>query len=94
MRILDVGCGIGNPPIRARVVSEDVLIGVDSDLDLLRAAKVRYPMRTFLCYRPESLPFADSSFDRVISGVALPYTDIAAALRKCAGYSPRKGPRS
>jgi len=80
MRILGVGCGTGNPPIRARVAPEDVLIGIDIDPDPLRVARVRYPQRDFLCGQAESLPFADSSFDRVISGVALPYTDIPAAL--------------
>ncbi|MGB0110770.1 MAG: class I SAM-dependent methyltransferase [Terriglobales bacterium] len=71
---------MGNPPVRARLAREDVMIGLDIDLGALRAAKIRYPQRDFVCCPAESLPFADSSFDRVVSSVALPYMDIPAAL--------------
>lgn len=80
MRVLDVGCGTGNPPARARVSPNDILTGVDINTEALRAARQRYPERDFLCCRAESLPFEDTSFDRVVSSVALPYTDIPAAL--------------
>jgi len=80
MRVLDIGCGTGNPPIRARVAPDDVLIGVDINPDAIRIAQARYPNRDFICCRAESLPFSESRFDRVVSSVALPYTDIPAAL--------------
>lgn len=80
MRVLDVGCGTGNPPVRAQLRPEDVLTGVDINPDSLRTARARYPGRTFLCCRAESLPFADGSFDRVVSSVAMPYTNIPVAL--------------
>lgn len=80
MRVLDVGCGTGNPPARARVRPNDTLIGIDISREALRTALRRYPQRDFLCCRAESLPFENTSFDRVVSSVALPYTDIPAAL--------------
>lgn len=80
MLILDVGCGTGNPPVRARIGAEDVVIGIDLSLPSLRNAKERYPQRQFLCARAESLPFSDCSFERVVSAVAMPYTNIPLAL--------------
>ena len=80
MRVLDMGCGTGNPPVRARLSGSEVLIGVDIDTRSLSTAQARYPGRNFICCRAESLPFRDASFDRVVSSVALPYTDIPTAL--------------
>jgi ubiquinone/menaquinone biosynthesis C-methylase UbiE len=80
MRVLDVGCGAGKPPVRARVAPGDVLIGVDVNAKVLCSARVLFPRRVFLCCQAESLPFADSSFDRVVSSVALPYTNIPRSL--------------
>jgi ubiquinone/menaquinone biosynthesis C-methylase UbiE len=80
MRVLDVGCGTGKPPVRARLSGTETLIGADIDTDSLRTARVRYPDREFVCCRAESLPFGDGAFDRVVSSVALPYTDIPTAL--------------
>lgn len=80
MRILDVGCGTGNPPKRGRVGARDSVIGIDINLQSLGIALRRYPQRQFLCCRAECLPFADSSFERVVSAVAIPYTDIPRAL--------------
>ena len=80
MRVLDVGCGTGNPPARAQVSPSDVLIGVDISREALRTARRRSPQRGFLCCRAESLAFKNVTFDRVVSSVALPYTDIPSAL--------------
>jgi len=80
MRILDVGCGKGNPPPGAPVLPSDTVIGVDLRIEALRTARQHYPHRNFLCCRAENLPFSNTSFDRVVSNVALPYMDIPAAL--------------
>jgi ubiquinone/menaquinone biosynthesis C-methylase UbiE len=80
MRVLDVGCGTGNPPRRANLGTQDWVIGIDINLGSLGIAKGRYPQRQFICCRAESLPFSDSSFERVVSGVAIPYTNIPHAL--------------
>jgi ubiquinone/menaquinone biosynthesis C-methylase UbiE len=80
MRILDVGCGFGDPPVRASVQARDVVIGVDINAESLKVAHSRFPDRQFLCSRAEQLPFLEGSFDRVVSSVSLPYTDIPSAL--------------
>lgn len=82
MRILDLGCGEGEPPILAGITSADQVIGMDLDKRSLNAARRRYPQRWFLCGRSEHLPFAGQKFDRVVSGVALPYMDIPRTLRE------------
>lgn len=79
-RVLDLGCGKGNYPVRAPLSANDEVVGVDSDEERLVIARQRFPQRTFKCARGESLPFPDSSFDRVVSSVALPYMDIPKAL--------------
>lgn len=58
----------------------DSVIGVDIDLPSLGVASEQYPQRRFLCCRAESLPFSDCSFERVVSAVAMPYTNIPVAL--------------
>jgi ubiquinone/menaquinone biosynthesis C-methylase UbiE len=80
MRILDVGCGFGQPPVRAAVHAEDIVVGLDINAESLKVAHTRYPDRQFLCGRAEELPFIDRSFDRLVSSVSLPYTDIPSAL--------------
>ena len=80
MRVLDVGCGTGNPPRRANLAEQDWVIGIDINLGFLSVAKRRYPQRQFICCKAESLPFSDSSFERVVSAVAIPYMNIPHAL--------------
>jgi ubiquinone/menaquinone biosynthesis C-methylase UbiE len=80
VRVLDVGCGTGIPPVRAKLSGVETLIGVDIDTESLIKARTRYPARDFVCCRAETLPFTDASFDRVVSSVAIPYTDIPRAL--------------
>jgi SAM-dependent methyltransferase len=79
-RILDLGCGTGNYPVRAHLSAGDEVVGVDIDKQRLARARQRFPERTFQCARGESLPYRDASFDRVVSAVALPYMDIPKAL--------------
>jgi ubiquinone/menaquinone biosynthesis C-methylase UbiE len=80
VRILDVGCGIGTPLRRAGLLPQDSVIGIDINPEPLRIAKQRYRQRRFLCCRAESLPFSDSSFERVVSALAIQYTNIPLAL--------------
>lgn len=79
-RVLDLGCGTGDPPIRANLGADDVVVGVDVDEARITTARKRFPQRTFQCARGESLPFPNASFDRVVSAIALPYMDIPQAL--------------
>jgi ubiquinone/menaquinone biosynthesis C-methylase UbiE len=80
MRIFDVGCGFGNPPVRAAVQADDDVIGLDISAESLNVARTRYRHRQFVGGRAEQLPFLDGSFDRVVSSVSLPYIDIPSAL--------------
>jgi len=63
MRVLDVGCGTGNPPVRARLSLQDDTVGIDLNLQSLRGATRNFPERQFLRGRAESLPFCGSSFE-------------------------------
>lgn len=80
MRVLDIGCGTGNLPRRANLRAEDRVLGIDIHVGRLEVAKRQYPDRQFLCCRAESLPFSDSSFERAVSSLAIPYTNIPLAL--------------
>jgi ubiquinone/menaquinone biosynthesis C-methylase UbiE len=82
MRVLDVGCGAGKLTALARLNAEDSVVGIDLRSSSLQAAKRAYPQRDFLCCRAERLPFAAASFDRVISSLAMPYTNIPPALEE------------
>jgi len=80
MRVLDLGCGSGRDLASWGVTSLDEVIGLDIDGSRLAIAKLRFPERTYLQSAGECLPFEDESFDRVISGVALPYMNIQKTL--------------
>jgi ubiquinone/menaquinone biosynthesis C-methylase UbiE len=79
-RVLDLGCGTGNPPVRANLSDADDVVGVDIDERSLATARQRFPQRSFRSGRGESLPFPEGSFEQVVSGVALPYMDIPETL--------------
>jgi len=80
MRILDLGCGSGIDLASWGVTDSDEVTGLDIDDSCLAIAKMRFPNRTHLRGSGECLPFADESFDRVISDVALPYMNIPKTL--------------
>ena len=82
MRVLDLGCGEGQDLVRWGVTASDEVTGVDIDKASLLVAKARFANRNYVEAKGESLPFKDESFDRVISGVALPYMNIPRALRE------------
>jgi ubiquinone/menaquinone biosynthesis C-methylase UbiE len=77
-RVLDVGCGAGQTLISA--YAETPAVGVDLDFTALQLAKSLSKNAMFACAAAECLPFADSSFDLVVSRVALPYTRISSSL--------------
>ncbi len=80
MRVLDLGCGIGLTPQKLSLPSSWQIVGVDVNYPALSAAHSSFPQRAFVCSAGETLPFPASSFDRVISNVALPYMDIPKTL--------------
>ncbi len=80
VQLLDLGCGSGRDLTSWGVTASDKVMGIDIDGRRLAAARVRFPNRTYLQGAGECLPFVDESFDRVISGVALPYMNIQKTL--------------
>jgi len=60
--------------------SADDLTGVDPNPKAITAARARFPHWTFVECHGENLPFANESFDRIVSNVALPYMNIPAVL--------------
>jgi ubiquinone/menaquinone biosynthesis C-methylase UbiE len=66
-RVLDIGCGTGrNLPLYQQELD---VVGVDVRFELLVAARKRAPNRRLVLASAEALPFRDSSFDTVVSGL-------------------------
>ncbi len=80
IRVLDLGCGDGLTPDKLSLPLGWLIIGVDIKQAAVSKAHTNFPHRAFVCPAAEMLPFPASSFDRVISNVALPYRDIPKAL--------------
>jgi ubiquinone/menaquinone biosynthesis C-methylase UbiE len=80
MRVLDLGCGDGFTPEKLSLPPIWHIIGIDVKYSSIAKAHSNFPQRPFVCSAAESLPFPASSFDRVISNVALPYMDIPKVL--------------
>jgi len=77
-RVLDVGCGTGrNLPLYAAGTE---VVGCDLRVELLLAARRRVPDRPLVLASAEALPFADRSFDTVVSGLVF-----------CSVGEPRRG---
>jgi SAM-dependent methyltransferase len=70
-KVLDVGCGEGRlcRMLRERVDAE--ITGLDPTSALLAAARARDPNGTYIDGMAERLPFADASFDLVVSYLSL-----------------------
>jgi SAM-dependent methyltransferase len=80
LQVLDLGCGSGRDLASWGVAAPDAIIGLDMNRRRLLAARARFPNRTYVRGSGECLPFAEASFDRVVSSVALPYMNIPKAL--------------
>jgi len=65
-RILDLGCGTGMllSPLKRRA---RLVVGIDMSAEMLRAAKKRAAGAPLLLADADHLPFADGSFDMVVS---------------------------
>lgn len=82
-RILDVGCGMGQSLLAARLPMDIEAYGVDCDMEAIEAGRrLVSPNIKLLCAEGEKLPFPHEFFDLVFSRVAFPYMDISKALRE------------
>ncbi|MCS6844817.1 MAG: methyltransferase domain-containing protein [Caldilineales bacterium] len=81
-RILDVGGGAGQTLIASRnqIAADALQVSLDLDLEALRLGQELTSAVCFVAGSAEALPFADASFDLVISRVTLPLTYLPAAV--------------
>jgi len=73
-RILDVGCGTGWFTRQLAALPSLHVTGIDLDADFLAFARHRDARSTYLPADALALPFADNSFDQVLSVAALCFT--------------------
>jgi len=82
-KVLDLGCGTGDFWHSLRLPVEGrALVGIDIQMDRLRAANLKYAERgwRYLCARGENIPLPDASLNGVFSEVAVPYMHIPRML--------------
>ena len=80
--ILDLGCGIGQTLIACNLPPKTFACGVDVDEEALAYGRKIANHISFVRASGEHLPFADGSFDVVISRVTLPLMHVPNALRE------------
>jgi SAM-dependent methyltransferase len=84
-RVLDVACGTGalTVAVAARVAPGGAVFGLDANPQMLAVARRKHGGIEWHDGRAEALPFADASFDRVLSQFGLMFfDDRIAALRE------------
>lgn len=89
--ILDIGCGIGQTLVAGVGASSKLLVGMDIDLESQKYGRSKFEYLSFINAGAEELPFADGSFDFVVSRVTLPYTNIPRALTEINRILKRNG---
>ena len=93
-QVLDVGCGTGalTREIAARVGTVGRVVGLDPGAGMLAVAREVEPSIEWQEGVAESLPFADESFDAVVSQFALMFfADKRAAVREIVRVLKRSG---
>ena len=79
--MLDIGCVIGQLFVaQGKRPGDGLRVGLDIDHEPLAYGARHFDSIGFLRGRAEALPFADASFDRVVSRVSLPYSHLPSAL--------------
>ncbi len=84
-RVLDVACGTGalTVAVAERVSKSGAVVGLDANPEMLTVARRKHAHIEWRGGRAESLPFADASFDAVVSQFGLMFfDDRVAALRE------------
>jgi ubiquinone/menaquinone biosynthesis C-methylase UbiE len=84
-RILDLGCGTGQLAARlAKLRAGARIVGCDFSIGMLRRASARSPAAHFVQGDAGRLPFADRTFDAIVSTEAFHwFPDQAGALAEC-----------
>jgi len=80
--ILDLGCGIGQTLIACNLTPKTFACGVDVNEEALAYGRKIADHISFVRASGEHLPFADGSFDVVISRVTLPHMHVPKALQE------------
>lgn len=86
-RVLDVGCGTGilASAARHRVGPDGAVVGIDPNDGMLAVARRKEPSIDWRSGTAEALPFADGSFDHVVSQfAAMFFADRRAAMAEMA----------
>ena len=78
--VLDLGCGIGLTPQKLDLPQTWRIIGLDVNEEALCRAHETFPNRVFVRGAGESMPFANETFWRIFSNVAVSYMHIPEAL--------------
>ena len=89
-RILDAGCGLGTTLNHLVTTGHPGVIGVDSSLSLLAAARSQAGEAALVCAELECLPFSAARFDGIICECVLVQTEVTTVLTEfhrvlCAG---------
>ncbi|MGF1546538.1 MAG: class I SAM-dependent methyltransferase [Thiotrichales bacterium] len=80
--VLDIGCGVGQTLVAAKLAPDALRVGLDLDHPCLAYGRERFGHIGFVNGAAETLPFRDAVFDHVVSRVCLPYTEIRRTLRE------------
>jgi SAM-dependent methyltransferase len=88
-RVLDVGCGSGEPVARTLTAAGYRVTGIDISEVQVRRARERVPQADFIHADATAASFEDASFDAVVSLFALihiPQAEQPPLLRKISGW--------
>lgn len=80
--VLEIGCGAGQTLVAPELRNVRRRCGDGTDKDAVECGRRRFPELELCCSCAEQHSFGSGEFDLVISRVALPYTNIPAALRE------------
>ncbi len=86
-RILDVGCGNGNPITRTLLAAGHHVIGLDSSAKMLGRFRVNLPDTPVIRGRVQDCAFADSCFDAAVAWGVMFHIDQTEQIRAIASVS-------
>jgi ubiquinone/menaquinone biosynthesis C-methylase UbiE len=92
-RVVDVGCGTGQPAARlAEVIGAQRVSGIDPNEAVIAVARKRVPGADIRLGSAEALPFADQSFDAALAQLVVNLVgDSPLAVREMARVTKSSG---